>query len=53
MSKLPLELINLIMSYMSSPVATLFKKDLRVIDATNELNKKFIDEDMEEYLSDG
>ena len=50
-SNLPIELINLIMSYMSSPVATIFKKDLLVIDATNELNKKFIDEDGEEYLS--
>ena len=44
MSKLPTELINLIMSYMSSPIAFIFKKDLLVIDSLNH-------SDREKYLS--
>ena len=48
--KLPLELINLIMSYMSSPVATIFKKDFLVIDAFNHLNEKMTDIFGEECL---
>ena len=44
MSKLPIELINLIMSYMSSPIASIFKKDLLVIDSLNH-------SDREKYLS--
>ena len=51
MSKLPNELINLIMSYMSSPVATIFKKDLRVIEVNDYLNEIIVDEDGLEYLS--
>ena len=31
MSKLPLELINLIMSFMSSPTADIFKKEIKEI----------------------
>ena len=40
MSKLPTELINLIMSYMSSSIAFMFKKDWLVIDTFNHLNEK-------------
>ena len=50
MSNLPIELINLIMSYMSSPVATIFKKDFLVIDAFNHLNEKMTDIFGEECL---
>ena len=49
-SNLPIELINLIMSYMSSPVATIFKKDLLVIDAFNHLNEIMVDIFGEECL---
>ena len=50
-SNLPIELINLIMSYMSSPVAIIFKKDLKVIEINDYLNEIIVDEDGEEYLS--
>ena len=50
MSKLPNELINLIMSYMSSPVATIFKNDLLVIDAFDYLNEVIEDIFGEEFL---
>ena len=49
-SNLPIELMNLIMSYMSSPVATIFKKDLLVIDAFNHLNEIMVDIFGEECL---
>ena len=49
-SNLPVEPINLIMSYMSSPVATIFKKDLLVIDAFDYLNEKIEDIFGEECL---
>ena len=50
MSKLPIEFINLIMSYMSSPIASIFKKDLLVIDAFDYLNEKIEDIFGEECL---
>ena len=50
MSKLPTELINLIMSYMSSPIVSIFKKDLLVIDAFDYLNEKIEDIFGEECL---
>ena len=50
MSNLPIELINSIMSYMSSPVATIFKKDWLVIDAFNHLNEIMVDIFGEECL---
>ena len=50
MSNLPFELINLIMSYMSSPIASIFKKDFMVIDAYNHLNEKMTDIFGEECL---
>ena len=47
---LPIELINSIMSYMSSPVASIFKKDWLVIDAFNHLNEIMVDIFGEECL---
>ena len=43
MSKLPIELINLIMSYMSSPTADIFKKETKEIkDLFDKADKEFV-----------